>query len=320
MFLTRIATAAFIALCALATSACSTASYKEPEVTVSSRGYSYILQRGTGYTAHVHRAEGPGRNGRAPAVILIGGSGGGIGWQDYVAALLAKRGINAMAVAYFAMDSLPNELDRIPMEAFDRALAWLSNQHYVDNKRLGMGALSKGAEAALLLASAHPEIKAVGLFVPSGIVFQSVTGDFRKTSSWTRNGAELPFVPYGNAPRGSPISEYYREGLKSASPELLAAATIPVERMNARLLLLSSADDKLYASGELAAMIVARLKERRYAHPVESIIYPDAGHLISSIRADDVTLRGGTKAGNDFAQADGQQRFLSFFQQALAGR
>lgn len=273
------------------------------------------VQTGSGYIAHVHR---PAAEGARPAVLLIGGSGGGIGWQDYIGERLAQRGFVAMAVAYFAMDSLPRELDRIPLEAFDRAIDWLRTQPDVDAQRLGIGGVSKGGEAALLVASAHPEVRAVAVFVPSGIVFQSVTRDFRATSSWTRGGVEVPYVAYGTAPTGSPLVAFYRAGLREASSSTLAAATIPVERIGGPLLMLSGADDTLWGSGDLANAIAARLIDKRFPHAVENIVYPNAGHLISSIRTDGVTSRGGTDEGNTFAQTDGQRRFLDFFSRTLA--
>jgi hypothetical protein len=64
-------------------------------------------------------------------------------------------------------------------------------------------------------------------------------------------------------------------------------------------------------------MVVSRLRAKGFGHPVDHVAYDDAGHLISSIRADDVTRRGGTQAGNSFAQRDGQARFLAFFEKAL---
>jgi dienelactone hydrolase len=250
-------------------------------------------------------------------VLLIGGSGGGIGWQDYMGRLLAERGIVAMGVAYFALDSLPKDLERIPLESFDRAVEWLMKQPYVDAKRVGLGGVSKGAEAALLVAASHPELKGVAVFSPSGVVFQSITRDFRNTSSWTRGGEEVPFVKYGSAPQGSPLVDYYMSGLKQATPAVLNAATIRVERIGAPILMLSGRSDTMWGSGYLADMIASRLRANGFRPGFENIVYPDAGHLISSIRDDDVTYRGGTKEGNAAAQRDAQRRFLEFFVRVL---
>ncbi|MEP6765637.1 MAG: acyl-CoA thioester hydrolase/BAAT C-terminal domain-containing protein [Gemmatimonadaceae bacterium] len=279
-----------------------------------------MTQTAPGYIAHVHRPVDLRKGQRAPAILLIGGSGGGIGWQDYMGDLLAQHGFVVMSLAFFAMDSLPKELDRIPLEVFDSALNWLSRYPSVDRTRIGIGAVSKGAEAALLVASNRADVAAVGVFSPSGYVFQSVTRDFRSTSSWTRNGVDVPFIPYGSAPTGSPTVEFYRAGRKEANAATLELATIPVERINGDVLLLSGDNDTLWGSGELSELIVSRLREKNFSHAVNHTNYPNAGHLISSIRTDDVTYRGGTKQGNDFAQTDGQRRFIEFFVRTLRGK
>jgi len=271
--------------------------------------------RQDGLVAHLHR---PARLGRAPAVVLVGGSGGGIGWQDEMAGLLAERGFAAMALAYFGMDGLPKELERIPLEYFDRALAALAKQPDVDPKRIAIGGVSKGGELALLIASRHPEIRGVAVFVPSGIVFQSVAAGYPKTSSWSFRGRELPFVPYGKVDQPKSTADIYRAGLEQAErTKSLEKAIIPVERIKGPILLMSGRDDNLWPSTQLCEMIVTRLRAHKFRYPVEHIAYPDAGHLISSIRRDDVTRRGGTAEGNRLAQEDGQRRFLEFFERLL---
>lgn len=307
--------------------ACQTAAHVTTQTTpastvarnASAAIFSYETRTTANYVAHLHRPSAASFPANAPAVLLIGGSGGGIGWQDYMAERLAAQGIVALAVAYFAFDSLPKELERIPLDGFDNALSWLRSQPGVDAKRLALGGVSKGAEAVLLLATVHPELKAVGVFTPTAYVFQSVTRDFRNTPSWTRNGVDVPYVAYGTAPQGSALVEFYKNGVRDASAVSLAAARIPVERIKAPLLLLSGRNDLLWGSGAFADEIENTLKANRITH-FENIVYENAGHLISSIRPDDVTSRGGTKAGNDFAQADGQMRFLNFFHRELSKR
>ncbi len=61
--------------------------------------------------ANLHRPEGEGP---FPALLLVGGSGGGIAWQDTLGALLAQDGFAALALAYFGLEGLPAELERIP--------------------------------------------------------------------------------------------------------------------------------------------------------------------------------------------------------------
>jgi dienelactone hydrolase len=176
--------------------------------------------------------------------------------------------------------------------------------------------VSKGAEAALLLASRRPELRAVAAFAPSAVVFQSIAPGFPRTSSWTRGGIELAYVPYGARPEGGTLADIYRVGLRDSAA--VAAAVIPAERIVGPVLLLSGRDDTLWPSTTLGDMIVTRLRAHGFRHAVEHVAYEHAGHLISSIRTDDVTSRGGTAEGNSAAQRDGQRRFLEFFERALA--
>jgi acetyl esterase/lipase len=139
----------------------------------------------------------PARPGPHPALILLGGSGGGIGWQRDHARLLASHGFATLALAYFGMEGLPSALDGIPLEYFDKALAWMRSRKEVDPERVALCGVSKGAELALLLASRTLAVRAVVAWAPASHVFQSVNraANWPLTSSWTSGGKPLPFVP-----------------------------------------------------------------------------------------------------------------------------
>jgi dienelactone hydrolase len=129
----------------------------------------------------------------------------------------------------------------------------------------------------------------------------------------------IPFVPYGRVASPRDLAETYRAGIAQAdslAPGALEAATIAVERIAGPVPLLGGRDDTLWPSSLMGDMIVARLRAKGSRHPVEHVAYEHAGHLISSIRSDDVTHRGGTAEGNAAARRDGQRRFLDFFVRA----
>lgn len=287
----------------------------EPSVSpMAPAGIDTIEVRSGGLVADLFVPAGPGPH---PAVLLVGGSSGGIGWQRYMAQLLAERGIAALALAYFGLEGLLPELDRVPLEYVEHALTWLRLQPNVDSTRVGIGGVSKGGELALLIASLRPELRAVAAFVPSGVVFQSIAEGFPSTSSWTHRGREVPYVAYGTVESPRSIGDFYRAGLEQT--DSIDAATIRVENINGPVLLLSGESDTLWPSASLSAAVLDRLRAHGFAHAVEHVAYPDAGHLISSIYPDDEdpTGRGGTEAGNRHAQVDGQRRFLEFFERTL---
>lgn len=154
--------------------------------------------------------------------------------------------------------------------------------------------------------------------MPSGVVFQSIAEGWPRTSSSSAGGEGVPFVAYGPYPAGGTLADLYRGSVERA--ENLEAATIPVERIHRPILLISGEADTLWPSTELSQRAVERLKDKAFAYPYEHVAYPNAGHLISSIR-EDSTGRGGTAEGNAHAQRDGQRRMFEFFEKHLgAGR
>ena len=259
----------------------------------------------------------PAAAGPAPGVLLLGGSGGGMDWQDHVGEKLAGPGFAALALGYFGLEGLPDELERIPLEYIEHGLTFLRLQPRVDRERVGVVGVSKGGELALLIASRRPELRAVVAFVPSGLVWQNVARGFPDSSSWSHGGDDVPFVPYGSVDQPRGIIDFYRAGIEQATPETLAAATIPVERINGPILLLSGRDDNLWPSTDLSERVVTRLAERGFAHPFEHKAYDDAGHLISRVRDDDVSRRGGTDEGNRKAQLDARERMVAFLRHHL---
>ena len=67
-----------------------------------------------------------------PAVLVIGGSVGGVDGPAYQAASLSSNGYVAFALAYFGVNGLPSTLEHIPLEYFDAAIEWLRQHPSVD--------------------------------------------------------------------------------------------------------------------------------------------------------------------------------------------
>ncbi len=279
-----------------------------PALRASDAPYVKTEIRSLGLVANLYQPAGKGPH---PAVLLLGGSGGGIGWQDATADTLARQGFAAMALAYAGKDDLATEIERIPLEYVQHAVEVLRIQPFVDRKHIAVVGVSKGAELALLLASMTPELNGVVAFAPSAYVWQSTTETTKDTSSWTYRGKDVPFLRYGTVAERTTIAAYYEAGVAQAG-DALAAAAIPVERIRGPILLLSGREDNLWPSTAFGDAVVARLKANGFAHRYEHVAYPDAGHLISSVRAEDVSRRGGTEAGNKAAQLDAQKRMIAF--------
>jgi dienelactone hydrolase len=250
----------------------------DPSVTVRA-----IRESGVVANLFVPAGEGP-----FPTVVVVGGSGGG--FSDGLAGLYASHGYATLSLAYFNVEGLPDELLNIPLEYFDNALNWVKTQPEVDTRRLAVSGVSRGGELSLLLASRHPEYRAVVAYVPSGYLWGAVSrlpdSDVPDAfPSWTLNGKGLPYVERvrNDAMQPGP------DGIVALTPAFLrylenegraAAAAIPVEAINGPILLISGKEDALWPSTVFSQLIVDRLQANGFSYPVEHLSYEGAGHTI----------------------------------------
>jgi len=277
-----------------------------------------------------------------PLVVVLSGSGGGFDLDK--AALLARHGFAAFALAYFGPPPLPTWLHHIPLEYFEAAFRWLDAQPEVDAQRLGLLAVSRGAELALLLGSRFSQIRAVVAYAPSSVVWAAGGRDKQNGEvppSWTQGGAAIPFVPlplrqfiFRSAipvallKRPVMFRELFRAGLRNS--KAVAAAAIPVEQIRGPLMLISSGDDHLWPAEDMSEAIVARLKRNRFSHCVEHLHYPDAGHMLrypflptTPRDSRNPHLRnarysfGGTASADAEAQLESWRRSIAFIKTSL---
>jgi dienelactone hydrolase/uncharacterized protein (DUF2141 family) len=218
---------------------------------------------------------------RRPALLILGGSEGGLAASSGVGLSFTKEGYAVLALAYFMEDGLPQSLENIPLEYFDKAVDWLKRQPGVDPNAIGVIGGSRGSEAALLLASRNSSIKAVMAFAPSGVVWQGLNfaNPMNMGPAWTVDGKALPFV--------TPDGRKYRPGaaMKPMFDAALATETrkdvdIPVERIKAPILLISGKEDALWPSFVMGEAIVKRLADAKFAYSVEHLNYEGVGHMV----------------------------------------
>ena len=218
--------------------------------------------------------------------MLLSGSGGGL--SEAQAALHASRGYAALALAYFRAGDLPENLIRIPLEYFERAIAWLEARPEVDANRLAVGGTSRGGELCLLLASRYPQFKAVVARVPSAVVYGGIGGeDGHLQPSWTYRGEGIPFVPSrpGSLPdynaagdEGYALTPIYLKSLEDR--ERVRQAAIPVERINGPVLAISGKEDAMWPSSVYSDMVMERLAEHLHPYPDEHIACEGTGHSV----------------------------------------
>lgn len=262
--------------------------------------------------------------GTGPGVLIVGGSEGGIDGQvDRDARAISREGYSVLAMSFFRGPRQPIELALIPLETFDRALSWLKQQPEVEASRVAMIGMSKGAEAALLIASRRSDLQAVVAAVPSSVVWPGFDwAKFRglKQSSWSLDGRPLPMLPYGRFSWAKGVRSIYEAGLAAITdhPE----AIIPVEKSKAPILLICGGEDQVWPSCVMAEQIVERA-HRLKGPPIIVLSYPNADHgaFASPLETGDKPRRFGFRrpaAGNPSAQADSWPKVIAFLRENFA--
>lgn len=202
---------------------------------------------------------------RHPAILLLGGSEGGIP-SPLQANLLAAQGYPVLALAYFKEPGLPQELENIPLEYFARALRWLGRQPQVDPTHIAVLGVSRGSEAALLSGAYFPGLVHVVIaMVPSDVAICSYPGC--QGPAWTLHGHALPYTRQFDNPQ----------------PTDQPAAVIPVQRIHGPIFLACGTADQTWTSCPYAAAIMAHLNAAHDRFPHVLYSYTNAGHEVGTI-------------------------------------
>ncbi len=284
---------------------------------------------------------------KRPTLILLGGSeGGSLITRD--AAPWASRGYAVLALPYYSppqwgpaglmppeLPSLPKAFVNIPVERLDTARQWLIQQPEVDADRIGVMGSSKGAEFALLAGTKMPWIKAIAAIVPTDVVWEGWSQDPSATdvgSSFSYRGQPFDHLGYKEFPeefanmmKGQPvlIRRPHDKGRAVASSEVLAKARIPVETIQAPVLVAGGDDDQVWASGPMAANVAAT--RAKAGLPTVSLVFPQAGHFLGGTGTGPTThyndgpmKNGGTPAATARAQAATHAALVKFFANSFA--
>ncbi|XP_053550349.1 bile acid-CoA:amino acid N-acyltransferase [Bombina bombina] len=208
----------------------------------------------------------PSGNGPYPGIIDLYGGAGGL--LEYRASLLASHGFVVLALAFVAYDDLPKTFKKLDLEYFEEATELLLRHPKVAGPKVGVVAVSKGAEIALTMASCLPQIGAT----------VSINGSC--------NAYGGTFYYKGNIIlKGTP---YVQEGLIITEDGFLQmkqlyneknAISIPVERATGHILFVAGEADQYYNSKGFAEQAFTRLKKHGKKNG-KVITIPGAGHLI----------------------------------------
>jgi esterase/lipase len=222
------------------------------------------------------------------AIIMLGGSEGGKSWsrKKKLIELMVQKGYSVLSLAYFKAQGLPNSLEAIPLEYFEKAFTWLSGQKGIVANEYAILGGSKGAEAALVLGSKYPHVKAVIAFCPSCAVWQGIPQkrfEIGKnvSSSWSYKGENLPFLAYPASVKKIDLlllrlREMHEEALQNTASARNSA--IEVENIQGSIFLISGKRDQIWPATDMSEVIMERLKSNDFKFYYEHISY-DTGHF-----------------------------------------
>jgi dienelactone hydrolase len=249
----------------------------------------------------------PAQTNSHAAILQIGGYAG-LGGQ-LAGALFATHGYRTLTIAYFGAAGLPSTLSNIPLEYFANALRWLGKQPGIDPHQLFVSGVSRGSEAALLLAADFPDlVRGVIASVPMNVALCSLACD---GPEWTLNGAPVP----------------YTRQLNNPAPSDEPDAVIHVEHINGPLFLDCGGADRIWRSCAYADAIVRRLIAFNPQGTHILAAYPDGGDGVGTLTpfepgTDPVEAvtgsMGSTEQANTLARAQLWPRLLAFLDKATA--
>lgn len=226
-------------------------------------------------------------NGRKDKVLIVmSGSNGGMKLKKQCAQFYSQNGIPALALALFATKGTQPFLDRVPVEYVERAIKWLNEQGY---ERIGIDGTSKGSEMALIAASMFDDLSCVIVRVPSHFVSEGLIGRKKDkgpsgTSCWSYKGKELPYAPYKS--RTFNILKMFMEEKEmhiisfNRDKDVTPESIIPIEKIKAPILILSSKNDSVWPSYESGIYIEKKLEESGFPYEHKHIAYEHMSHAL----------------------------------------
>jgi dienelactone hydrolase len=295
-----------------------------------------------------------GKN-KAPGLLVIHGSAGII--PESMAMYLAAHGYIALALGYFGVEGAPAGLAEIKLEYFQQAIIYLKNQPQVKKESIGIIGVSRGGEAALLVASTFPQdISVVITFVPCSYV--NGGSPHSNWPAWVyENKPIAPFmpgleqdqtnimflqdvkkaekdglIPFHAGTEDDPIKPILLSHERIRKYELmLETAAIPVENLRSPLLLLSGEDDQLWPSTYFCDRIMERLQSKGSQIIREHVQFSNAGHVFFTLPDQSAAINhkgyhrfhdcwltyGGTPDGNARASRESWAHILRFLKQHL---
>lgn len=223
-------------------------------------------------------------------VIVLGGSEGNENIPMNVGAQFAEKGIPALGICYWNVPGLPEQLIRVPLEPFEKAIGWLKKKGY---EKIFIYGISKGGELALLVASLMPDICGVIALSPIHCIWGGMKGNkgllnktFTKQSEFTWRGKDFPCMiaelKYGSAVKNFLLHQQFELSYMYENPlkNFDESTAIPVENINGDILFIYPEQDLMWPSKAAVEYMQKRLIDKGWKHNVTVLSYEKASHIM----------------------------------------
>jgi esterase/lipase len=241
-----------------------------------------------GFTGHMAEPEEKA----VQAVIIVMGGEKSFLPGIKIAERFADYGIAGLAVSLFGADGLPKGPDRIPIDMFEPAVRYLKETRKF--AKVSIYGISMGSVASALAARYIPGIDNLIMVSPSHVPFEGTLDKRHMTGhsfvTWRKE--EIPYVKpdfsqnkatkYGyDARAGRKVTGMWSDYMDAYEDrEREKQAEIPLEKTNARILMIAGTGDEAWPSDYSVQYIKEQLDHVGYSKDCKAVFYPNASHLL----------------------------------------
>jgi alpha-beta hydrolase superfamily lysophospholipase len=249
--------------------------------------YEHFTFAADGFAGHMAEPEEASQ-----AVIIVTGGEKSILPGIKLAERFADYGIAGLAVSLFGADGLPEGPDRIPVDMFEPAVRYLKETRKF--AKVSIYGMSMGAVVAALAARYIPGIDNLIMVSPSHVPFEGTLDKKHMTGhsfvTWRKE--EIPYVKpdfskskamkYGyDARAGRKVMGMWSDYMDAYEDKAREKqAEIPLEKTNARILMLAGTGDEAWPSEYSVWYLKEQLERAGYARDYKAVFYPNASHLL----------------------------------------
>lgn len=242
-----------------------------------------------GFFGEIIKSEEPNPIYKNKILIICPGSNGDFNIVKKLGVGISKCGIDTFGINYCYEEGTPATLSQVPLDYLEKAAKHLKSIGY---EKIGVWGISYGGIYALLCGVYFPDlISLVVAASPLHFVIQAMDSNKNislEGSAYSYQGKDIPFEPFKEK---MTFFKNFMNTVKSFEPNLYylyepmmdtisEEHIIPVEKMKARIILISGKMDNLWPSNKACELMMKRLKEKNYSYPYEHISCEHGSHLM----------------------------------------